>query len=165
MYLHKLEKPKGLKGKKRIGRGDGSGWGNTAGRGDKGQKSRSGGGVRRGFEGGTMPLNRRLPKRGFSNQKFADKKAEINIRYIDTFEAGSVVGPEEFKKAGLCAPDVIKIKIIGVPELKNAVTVKAHSFTKGAKASIEKAHGKVEPIGKESIRKANATSEEISLDK
>lgn len=146
MYLHKLEKPKGLKGKKRIGRGDASGWGKTSGRGDKGQKSRSGGGVRRGFEGGTMPLNRRLPKRGFSNQKFADKKAEINIRYIDTFEDGSVIGPEDFVKAGLCTADVIKIKIIGTTELKKAITVKAHSFTAGAKASIEKANGKIEEI-------------------
>ncbi|MCK5807784.1 50S ribosomal protein L15 [bacterium] len=165
MYLHKLEKPKGLKGKKRIGRGDASGWGKTSGRGDKGQKSRSGGGVRRGFEGGTMPLNRRLPKRGFSNQKFADKKAEINIRYIDSFEDGSTIGPEEFIAAELCAPDVIKIKIIGTTKLTKAITVKAHAFTKGAAQSIKDAKGTPLTISKESIRDTNATAEEISLDK
>ncbi len=146
MYLHKLVKPEGTKNRKRIGRGNASGWGKTAAKGNKGQKSRSGGGVRRGFEGGTMPLNRRLPKRGFNNQKFADKKAEINVRYLSSFESGAVIGPEEFKKAGLCAPDVIKIKIIGNAELEHSYAVKAHGFTKGAKASIEKANGTIEEI-------------------
>ena len=145
MQLHELKKPEGLKSRKRIGRGDGSGTGSTAGKGHKGQKSRSGGGVRRGFEGGTMPFNRRIPKRGFFN-KWAKGVCEINIRYLEGFEAGTVVDLEKLAEAGLLKGKDDTVKIIGKYELTKAITVKAHKFTSGAKESIEKSGGKAEEI-------------------
>lgn len=144
MELHNLKKPEGSKNRKRIGRGEGSGTGGTSGKGHKGQKSRSGGGVRRGFEGGQMPLNRILPKRGFYN-KWGKKVAEINIQYFAEMEA-SFVGPEKMIELGLCSGREDYIKVIGNSELKNALTIKAHKFSAGAKESIEKAGGKVEEI-------------------
>jgi large subunit ribosomal protein L15 len=145
MQLHELKKPAGLKSRKRIGRGDGSGTGSTAGKGHKGQKARSGGGVRRGFEGGTMPYNRRIPKRGFFN-KWAKEVCEINIRYLEKFENGAVVDLEKLAEVGLYKGRGETVKIIGRFELTKAITVKAHKFTAGAKESIEKSGGKAEEI-------------------
>jgi large subunit ribosomal protein L15 len=145
MQLHELKKPVGLKSRKRIGRGDGSGTGSTAGKGHKGQKSRSGGGVRRGFEGGTMPYNRRIPKRGFFN-KWAKEVCEINIRYLEKFENGAVVDLEKLAEVGLYKGNGETVKIIGRFDLTKAITVKAHKFTAGAKESIEKSGGKAEEI-------------------
>lgn len=145
MQLYELKKPEGLKSRKRIGRGDGSGTGSTAGKGHKGQKARSGGGVRRGFEGGTMPYNRRIPKRGFFN-KWAKDVCEINIRYLEKFESGSVVDLEKLKEAGLYNGKDEVVKIIGRFDLTKAITVRVHKFTSGAKESIEKSGGKAEEI-------------------
>lgn len=145
MQLHELKKPVGLKSRKRIGRGDGSGTGSTAGKGHKGQKARSGGGVRRGFEGGTMPYNRRIPKRGFFN-KWAKEVCEINIRYLEKFENGTVVDLEKLAEVGLYKGNGETVKIIGKFDLTKAITVKAHKFTAGAKESIEKSGGKAEEI-------------------
>lgn len=144
MQLHELKKPDGIRSKKRIGRGDGSGTGSTAGKGHKGQKSRSGGGVRRGFEGGTMPYNRRIPKRGFFN-KWAKDVTEINIRYLEKFDDGSVVNLEKLEEVGLYKGSGA-VKIIGKFDLTKAITVIAHKFTAGAKESIEKSGGKAEEI-------------------
>jgi large subunit ribosomal protein L15 len=133
------------KNKKRIGRGAGSGKGKTSGKGHKGQNARSGGGVKPGFEGGQMPLQRRLPKRGFVS---VNKKvyALVNLRDLDTFDAGSVVDLELYGKAGLV--DGIKdgVKILGDGDLTKSLTVQAHKFSKSAVEKIEAAGGKVEVI-------------------
>ncbi len=131
--------------RKRIGRGHGSGTGKTSGRGHKGQNSRSGGGVKPGFEGGQMPLQRRLPKRGFTPLKRTEYVL-INLRDLDLFEAGSVVDVEAFGKAGLVSKLKDGIKILGDGELSKALNVKAHKFSKSAQASIEAAGGTVEVI-------------------
>jgi len=133
------------KNKKRLGRGPGSGTGKTAGKGHKGQKARSGGSVKAGFEGGQMPLQRRLPKRGFTP---LDKKvyALVNLRDLELFEAGSVVDLEALGKAGLVKALLDGIKILGDGELTKALTVKAHKFSKSAVAKIEAAGGKAEVI-------------------
>jgi len=145
MELYNLKKPDGLRSKKRIGRGNASGTGKTSGKGHKGQKSRSGGGVRRGFEGGQMPLNRRVPKRGFFN-KWAKSVAEIRIQYLENLEAGTVVDFDKLKDMKLYSGKETIVKVIGKIELKNAITVKAHKFSKGAKESIENAGGSIEEI-------------------
>ncbi len=145
MQLHELKKPEGQKGKKRIGRGNASGWGKTATKGHKGQKSRSGGGVRRGFEGGTMPYSRRIPKRGFFN-KWKEDICVVNIKYLERFDADTVVDTEALIEAGLYSGKEKMVKIIGKCDLTKALTVKAHKFTSGAKESIEKPGGKIEEI-------------------
>jgi len=130
--------------KKRLGRGSGSGKGTTAGRGNKGQNSRSGGGVRLGFEGGQMPLQRRLPKRGFTNL-FRKEYTVVNVKDLEQcFEDGAVVGPAELVEAGLVRKMRDGVKILGDGELKKGLTVKAHRFTKTAREKIEAAGGKVE---------------------
>lgn len=131
--------------RKRIGRGHGSGTGKTSGKGHKGQNARSGGGVKAGFEGGQMPLQRRLPKRGFTPLKRTEYVL-INLRDLDLFEAGSVVDIEALGKAGLVCKLKDGIKILGDGELSKPLTVKAHKFSKSAKASIEAAGGTVEVI-------------------
>jgi len=133
------------KSRKRIGRGAGSGLGKTSGKGHKGQKARSGGSVKPGFEGGQMPLQRRLPKRGF---RPLDKKvfAVVNLRDLDLFEAGSVVDLEAYGLAGLVRDMRDGIKVLGDGELSKALTVKAHKFSKSALEKIEKAGGKAEVI-------------------
>lgn len=131
--------------KKRIGRGHGSGTGKTAGKGHKGQKARSGGGVKPGFEGGQMPLQRRLPKRGFTpltRKVFA----LVNLRDLELFEAGSVVDLEALGKAGLIGQLKDGVKILGDGDLTRALTVKAHKFSKTAQAKIEAAGGSVEVL-------------------
>ena len=137
--------PGSTKNRKRIGRGAGSGTGKTSGKGHKGQNARSGGGVKPGFEGGQMPLQRRLPKRGFTS---LNKKvyALINLRDLDAFEAGSVVGPEIFGKEGLIRGVKDGIKILADGELTKPLTVQAHKFSKTAVEKIETAGGKAEVL-------------------
>lgn len=149
MKLHNLRPAKGgeVKARKRVGRGYGSGLGHNAGRGRDGQNSRSGGGVRLGFEGGQMPLFRRLPKRGFKNH-FAKQYAEINIRDLNCFEDGEEITPEILANAGFFKPQKAKdgVKILGDGELTKKLTIKANKFTKSAEEKITKAGGKVEVI-------------------
>ena len=131
--------------RKRIGRGHGSGTGKTSGRGHKGQNSRSGGGVKPGFEGGQMPLQRRLPKRGFTP---LSRKVYVlvNLRDLELFDTGSVVDLELLGKSGLIGPLKDGVKILGDGELTKSLTVKAHKFSKSAQAKIEAAGGTVEVI-------------------
>ena len=128
---------------KRKGRGHGSGNGKTAGRGHKGQNARSGGGVRIGFEGGQMPIYRRLPKRGFNNI-FALKYAEINVSDLNKFEDGAVVDAVSLKEAGIIKKALDGIKVLGNGEVTKKVTVKAAKFTEAAKEKIVAAGGKYE---------------------
>ena len=146
MRIHELKKPEGsTKAPKRIGRGQGTGQGTTAGRGMNGQNSRSGGGVRLGFEGGQMPLYRRLPKRGFNN-KWAMEYAEVNVKDLDRFEDGSVVDLGVLLAAGLVGKQLDGLKVLGNGELSKKLTVKAEKFSKSAVEKIEKAGGKAEVI-------------------
>ena len=146
MRIHELKKPEGsTKAPKRVGRGQGTGQGTTAGRGMNGQNSRSGGGVRLGFEGGQMPLYRRLPKRGFNN-KWAKEYAEINVKDLDRFEDGSVVDLGVLLAAGLVGKQLDGLKVLGNGELTKKLTVKAEKFSKSAVEKIEKAGGKAEVI-------------------
>ena len=137
----------GSKPKKRVGRGIGSGYGKTSGKGHKGQNARSGGGVRPGFEGGQMPLFRRLPKRGFTNI-FAKEFAVINIEDLNRFAEDTVVTPELLISEGLVKKAKVKdgIKVLGDGELTKKLTVKAHKFSKTAVEKIEAAGGRVEVI-------------------
>jgi large subunit ribosomal protein L15 len=131
--------------RKRIGRGHGSGTGKTAGKGHKGQKARSGGSVKAGFEGGQMPLQRRLPKRGFKSLHHTEY-AVINLRDLELFETGSVVDIEALGKAGLVGQLKDGVKVLGDGELTKALTVKAHKFSKSAEAKIAAAGGSVEVL-------------------
>ncbi len=130
--------------KKRLGRGIGSGLGKTSGKGHKGQWARSGGGVRPGFEGGQMPLTRRVPKRGFNNH-FRVVYAVVNVDRLNVFEAGDTVDYETLWANGLIksVKDAAGLKVLGGGELKVALTVKAHKFSASAKEAIEKAGGTV----------------------
>lgn len=146
MKLHELKAAEGSKkNRKRRGRGTATGQGKTGGRGMNGQKSRSGGGVRLGFEGGQMPLYRRLPKRGFTNI-WGTEYTTINVKDLNRFEAGTVVTPELLEEAGLVKQVKDGIKILGDGALNNSITVKAHKFTKSAIEKIEAAGGKAEVI-------------------
>ncbi|MBQ7727927.1 MAG: 50S ribosomal protein L15 [Clostridia bacterium] len=129
----------------RKGRGPGSGNGKTAGKGHKGQNARSGGGVRPGFEGGQLPLYRKLPKRGFHN-KFATTYATVNVGSLSVFENGSVVDLEALKEKGIVKKQLDGIKILGNGELTVALTVRAEKFSAVAKEKIEKAGGTVEEV-------------------
>lgn len=146
MKLHELRAAEGSKkNRKRRGRGTATGQGKTGGRGMNGQKSRSGGGVRLGFEGGQMPLYRRLPKRGFTNI-WGTEYTTINVKDLNRFEAGTVVTPELLEETGLVKQVKDGIKILGDGALNNSITVKAHKFTKSAIEKIEAAGGKAEVI-------------------
>ena len=129
----------------RVGRGHGSGNGKTAGRGQKGQKSRSGGKVRVGFEGGQMPLYRRLPKRGFTNRN-TKLVAYVNVEKLNKFEDGAVVDIQTLVEAGAVKNRFDAVKILGNGDLTKKLTVKANAFSEGAKARIEAAGGNVEVI-------------------
>lgn len=146
MKLHEMKYTEGARrNSKRIGRGQGSGHGKTAGKGNKGQNARSGGGVALGFEGGQTPIWRRLPKRGFTN--FTRKEYSIvNVELLNRFEEGAEVTPELLKQAGLVRKELDGIKILGVGELQKKLTVKANKFSKSAVEAIEKAGGKAEVI-------------------
>lgn len=146
MRLNELSPPKGSrKNRKRVGRGVGSGKGKTAGRGTKGQNSRSGGGVRPGFEGGQMPLHRRLPKRGFTNI-FKKKIAVVNIRDLSQFESGSVVDEIALVRMGLVKGRRDGIKLLGQGEIKIPLTIKVNGISKDAKEKIIAAGGNVEVL-------------------
>ena len=134
------------KTRKRVGRGVGSGTGKTSGKGEKGQNARSGGGVRPGFEGGQLPLFRRLPKRGFSNAKFKTRYAVINLSDLNRFEDGAVVSPELLKEMGLLKNQLDGVKVLGNGKLEKKLVVKAHNFSSVAKEQIEKLGGKAEVI-------------------
>ena len=130
---------------KRKGRGPGTGNGKTAGRGHKGQKARSGGGVRVGFEGGQMPLARRMPKRGFHNI-FAKPFESVNVSALDKFEDGAVVDAEALLNAGVLSKCVYGVKVLGNGEITKKLTVKANAFSAAAKEKIEAAGGKAEVV-------------------
>lgn len=146
MRLHELKAAEGAtKARKRRGRGQGTGLGTTGGRGMNGQNSRSGGGVRLGFEGGQMPLYRRIPKRGFNNL-FAKEYAEVNIADLNRFEDGAVVDFDLMLQSGLVKQVKDGVKVLGNGELEKKLTVKAEKFSKSAAEKIEKAGGKAEVI-------------------
>ena len=146
MKLHELSPAEGSKKQvKRIGRGHGSGWGKTAGKGHKGQKARAGKGMRVGFEGGQMPLQRRIPKRGFNNI-FAKKIVAINVGTLNKFEDGAVVDIAALTEKGIVKNSFDSVKILSNGAITKKLTVKANAFSKGAVAKIEAAGGKTEVI-------------------
>lgn len=146
MKLHELKTPQGAKKKgKRVGRGSASGLGKTSGRGSNGQNSRSGGGVRLGFEGGQLPLYRRLPKRGFNNARFEKVYAIVNLERLNDLSE-DVITPELLLEKRVINHVHHGVKILGNGELERPVTVKAHKFSRSALEKIEKAGGKAEVI-------------------
>ena len=146
MKLHELSPaPGSVKDSWRKGRGPGSGNGKTAGKGHKGQNARSGGGVRPGFEGGQIPLYRKLPKRGFTNH-FATKYCVINLSALNKFEDGATVDLEILKGCGIVKDNYSKLKVLGNGELSKKITVKATVFSASAKEKIEAAGGKTEVL-------------------
>ena len=146
MKLHELKYTEGARqDSKRLGRGQGSGQGKTAGKGHKGQNARSGGGVALGFEGGQTPIYRRIPKRGFTNVNRVEY-AIVNVEQLNRFENGVEISPELMIEAGLVKKEYNGIKILGVGTLEKKLTVKAHKFSKSAVTLIEQAGGKVEVI-------------------
>ena len=147
MKLHELKPAQGaVKSRKRLGRGTATGQGKTAGKGHKGQNARSGGGVRVGFEGGQMPLARRLPKRGFKNP-FRKIYTEVNVELLNRFENGTEITAELLKSTGAISKiEKDGVKILGEGTLEKAVTVKAAKFTASAQEKIEKAGGKAELV-------------------
>lgn len=147
MKLHELRPAEGsTKSTKRVGRGTGSGLGTTSGRGNNGQGQRSGGGVRPGFEGGQMPLFRRIPKRGFSNVRFATVYAVINVEDLNRLEANTEVTPEYLLSIGFISKFNDGLKVLGNGTLTKPFTVKAQKFTQSAIEKIEAAGGKAEVI-------------------
>lgn len=147
MKLSELKSsPGSTKAPKRKGRGPGSGNGKTAGRGHKGQNARSGGGVRPGFEGGQMPLYRRMPKRGFNNKIFAKHYAEINVQQLNVFEDGTIVNADVLKEQGIIKKVADGIAVLGNGEVEKKLTVQAAKFSKSASQKIEAAGGKVEVV-------------------
>jgi len=145
MKLHELNNNEKVN-RKRIGRGPGSGTGKTAGKGHKGQNARSGGGVRPGFEGGQLPLYRRLSKRGFNNYNFRTVYATVNVSDLEAFDEGTVVTVEVLKNAGLVNKELDGVKVLGNGELTKKLTVKANKFSETAKQKIENVGGKTEVI-------------------
>ena len=146
MRLDELKPTEGSKfTAKRVGRGIGSGTGKTSGKGHKGQNARSGGGVRPGFEGGQMPLYRRLPKRGFNNI-FAKQYVTVNVEVLERFEDGTEVTADTLKEAGIISKTLDGVKFLGRGEVTKKLTVKVAGFTASAKEKIEKAGGKAEVI-------------------
>lgn len=144
--LSMLKAPEGAnKRRKRVGRGDGSGHGGTSCRGHKGHKARSGGSTPPGFEGGQMPLHRRLPKRGFRN-RFRVEYSIVNVGSLNCFSEGEIVDPEALRRKGLIRNLKRKVKILGDGEVSVSLTVKAHRFSGSARSKIEAAGGKVEVI-------------------
>ena len=147
MKLHELNAIEGsVKNRKRLGRGQGSGTGKTSGKGEKGQNARSGGGVRPGFEGGQLPLFRRLSKRGFNNYNFRTVYATVNVGDLERFEEGTTVTKELLIEAGLVTKELDGVKILGNGELTKKLTVKANKFSSTAKTKIENVGGTTEVI-------------------
>lgn len=146
MKLHELHPAEGsTSAQKRLGRGSGSGLGKTSGKGHKGAKARSGGGKRPGFEGGQMPLYRRVPKRGFNNI-FGSEYAEVNVERLEAFEDGAVVDAKALLEARIIRKELDGVKVLGGGELTKKLTVKAAKFTASAKEKIEAVGGKAEVI-------------------
>lgn len=147
MKLHELERNTAAKQvRKRVGRGMGSGLGKTSGRGEKGQKARSGVSIPATFEGGQLPLYRRLPKRGFSNSDFKVRYATINVSDLNRFDEGTVVTPELLKEVGLLKNQLDGVKVLGNGECTKKLTVKANKFSKSAVQKLESAGTKIEVI-------------------
>ena len=147
MKLHELEKNIGAThAKKRVGRGPGSGLGKTSGRGQKGQKARSGGSINPVFEGGQLPLYRRIPKRGFSNHRFKTEYAVINVEDLNVFEDGTVVTPALLKDAGIVKKQLDGIKVLGNGKLEKKLTIQASKFSASALEKIKEAGSKAEVI-------------------
>ena len=145
MQIHELSSPGSTHVSKRKGRGHGTGNGKTSGRGHKGQKSRSGGGTRIGFEGGQMPLARRVPKRGFNNI-FAKPLTAINLSALDKFKSGSTIDKEKLLEASVIKKCEYGVKVLGNGTLKKKLTVRASAFSETAKKKIEEAGGKAEVV-------------------
>jgi large subunit ribosomal protein L15 len=144
MRLHNLKPRPGAKHRvKRLGIGESSGHGKTSGKGHKGQKARSGGSIRLGFEGGQMPLIRRLPKRGFNNAAFHKNYAIINLDDLNAFDAGTVINEEMLRESKLIRGNVVGLKVLGNGELKHALTIEAHKVSASARQKIEGAGGTV----------------------
>lgn len=147
MKLHELERNIGsTKAKKRVGRGPGSGLGKTSGRGQKGQKARSGAKINPLFEGGQTPLYRRIPKRGFSNHMFKTRFAIVNLESLNIFEENTVVTPALLKEKRIITKDLDGVKILGNGKLEKKLTIQAHKFSKSALAQIEESGSKAEVI-------------------
>jgi len=147
MRLHDLKPRPGAKHRrKRLGQGESSGHGKTSGRGGKGQTARSGSSIRIGFEGGQMPLIRRIPKRGFNNARFAIRYIPVNLESLNTFKDGATVDEAVLRDSGLANGTEKRIKILGDGELKRKLTVKVHAFSASARAKIEKLGGACELI-------------------
>jgi large subunit ribosomal protein L15 len=147
MRLHDLKPRPGAKHRrKRLGQGESSGHGKTSGRGGKGQTARSGSSIRIGFEGGQMPLIRRIPKRGFNNKQFAVRYIPVNLEALNTFDDGATVDEAALRGRGMANGPVKRLKILGDGELTRKLTVKAHAFSASAKAKIEKLGGACELI-------------------
>jgi len=147
MKLHELKKNEGATFRKKIvGRGRGSGLGKTSGRGQKGQNARSGGGVSPVFEGGQLPLYRRLPKRGFSNHDFKTVYATINVEDLNVFNDGDVVTPALLKEKGIVKKQLNGIKVLGNGTLEKKITIQAHRFSSSALRKIEESGSKAEVI-------------------
>jgi len=145
--LHNLKPAQGAtRGRKRVGRGPGSGLGKTSGRGEKGQKSRSGFSMRPGFEGGQMPLYRRIPKRGFTNARFRKEFAYVNLERLEVFEAGTIVTPEMLLKHGVIKKLRDGVKILAKGDFTKALTVRAHKFSAAAQERIAGLGGKAEVL-------------------
>ena len=147
MKLHELEAVYGsTKNRKRVGRGQGSGTGKTSGKGEKGQNARSGGGVRPGFEGGQLPLFRRLSKRGFNNYNFRTVYSTVNVEDLNRFENDTVVTIEMLKEVGLIRKELAGVKVLGNGKLEKKLTVRANAFTRSAIEKINNNGGKTEVI-------------------
>jgi large subunit ribosomal protein L15 len=155
MRLHNLKPRPGAKHRtKRLGQGESSGHGKTSGRGGKGQTARSGSSIRIGFEGGQMPLIRRIPKRGFSNTRFATTYISVNVRDLNKFDDGAKVDETALRSIGLANGPGEGIKILGTGELSKKLTVSASAFSASAKAKIEAKGGTVEVVGRKAVAPA-----------
>ncbi len=155
MRLHDLKPRPGAKHRrKRLGQGESSGHGKTSGRGGKGQTARSGSSIRIGFEGGQMPLIRRIPKRGFNNARHTIEYVPVNLDALNAFDNGARVDLEAFRKAGLANGPVKRVKVLGDGELTKKLTISAHAFSASAKQKIEAAGGTCELIGAKAEAKA-----------
>jgi large subunit ribosomal protein L15 len=160
MRLHNLRPRPGARHRvKRLGCGESSGHGKTSGKGHKGQKARSGGSIRLGFEGGQMPLIRRLPKRGFNNAAFHKDYAVVNLSDLNEFKAGTVVDEKLLRESKLVRGDVAGIKILGDGELKHALKIEADKVSSSARAKIEKAGGTITMRDRNSQKTAGAAED------
>lgn len=164
LRLHNLTyRPGARHRKKRVGCGESSGHGKTSTRGGKGQTARTGSSVRPGFEGGQMPLIRRIPKRGFNNYEFRTRYSIVNVEQLNRFDDGAEVNPQVMTEKGLVTRSLDGVKVLGGGELKKKLTVKAHGFSESAKEKITKAGGQWEVI--EVVRKRPAAPKETKNEK